>query len=92
MSRPGWKTDHDTVPPAPTSPATVAERSPVSSEKNVSAAPKETVPPEESPEQKLFDSKSVLSGVIYKIRVELLSEISCPQKIVLDVGYDNCGG
>lgn len=42
MSRPGWKTDRGTVPPAPVWPATVAERSHSSPSENVSAAPKET--------------------------------------------------
>jgi hypothetical protein len=42
MSRPGWKTDHGTVPPASIWPATVAERSQASASENGSAAPKET--------------------------------------------------
>jgi hypothetical protein len=50
------------------------------------------VPPVELPEHGSFDSVSVLSGIIYKIRVELLSEIACSQKTVMDVEFDTCGG
>ena len=46
----------------------------------------------ELPEQGSKDNVSVLSGAIYKIRVELLSEIACSQRIALDVGLDTCGG
>jgi hypothetical protein len=34
----------------------------------------------------------VISGNIYKIRVELRSHVDCSQKIVVDVGLDTCGG
>jgi hypothetical protein len=46
----------------------------------------------ELPEQGSLDSTSVLSGVIYKIRIELFADIACLQKIVMDVGLDTCGG
>jgi hypothetical protein len=46
----------------------------------------------EMPENGSFDSVSVLSGAIYKIRVELLSDIACSQRTIMDVGFDTCGG
>jgi transposase InsO family protein len=50
------------------------------------------VTPVETAEDGSFDSVSVLSGIIYKIRIELLSEIECSQRSVMDVGLDTCGG
>jgi hypothetical protein len=46
----------------------------------------------ELPEKGSVASVSVSSGVIHKIRIELLSNIACSQKTVMDVGLDTCGG
>jgi hypothetical protein len=48
--------------------------------------------PEELPKQGCFDSVYVLSGPMYKIRIELLSDFACMQRTVMDVGLYTCGG